>query len=95
MLVRQLLTHTASMSHDFANPILIQWRKYHEQSVGIPATSFTINYRPPLVYGPGAGWNYRAGFEWAGHLIARLNDCSLQAYMQDHISRYHRYAIPS
>ncbi|KEF55853.1 beta-lactamase [Exophiala aquamarina CBS 119918] len=83
--LRQLLTHTAGMSHDFANPMLMQWREYHKQRVGIPATSFTTNCRLPLVYEPGAGWEYGAGIEWVGFLIARLNDSSLQAYMQDHI----------
>lgn len=69
------------MSYDFANPLLIQWREYHHEKIGIPASNFTSTYLLPLLFEPGEGWEYGAGIEWAGVLIERLNHTSLQSYL--------------
>ena len=39
----------------------------------------------PLIFEPGSSWAYGASTDWAGILIMRLNDMSLEAYMQKYI----------
>lgn len=39
----------------------------------------------PLLFEPGTGWAYGYGLEWAGLLTMRLNNMSLEAYMQKYI----------
>ena len=39
----------------------------------------------PLLFEPGTSWEYGYNLEWAGLLIMRLNNMSLEAYMQKYI----------
>jgi len=39
----------------------------------------------PLLFEPGTSWTYGYGLDWAGLLIGRLNDMSLEAYMERYI----------
>lgn len=39
----------------------------------------------PLVFEPGTDWAYGASTDWVGILVMRLNDMSLEAYMQKYI----------
>lgn len=39
----------------------------------------------PLLFEPGTGWSYGASTDWAGILVTRLNDMSLESYMQKYI----------
>lgn len=39
----------------------------------------------PLAFEPGTGWAYGPSTNWAGIAVQRLNDMSLEAYMQKHI----------
>lgn len=39
----------------------------------------------PLLFEPGTGWSYGSSSNWAGILVARLNNMSLEAYMQKYI----------
>jgi CubicO group peptidase (beta-lactamase class C family) len=39
----------------------------------------------PLMFEPGSSWMYGPGLDWAGILVARLNNTSLEGYMQEHI----------
>jgi CubicO group peptidase (beta-lactamase class C family) len=39
----------------------------------------------PLLFEPGTSWFYGASTDWVGILVMRLNDMSLEAYMQKYI----------
>ena len=39
----------------------------------------------PLIFEPGTSWSYGASTDWVGILVMRLNDMSLEAYMQKYI----------
>lgn len=39
----------------------------------------------PLLYEPGSSWSYGVSLDWAGLLVARLNNTSLEAFMETNI----------
>lgn len=39
----------------------------------------------PLLFEPGTSWAYGSSTDWVGILIMRLNNMSLEAYMQKYI----------
>ncbi len=39
----------------------------------------------PLLFEPGTGWEYGFGLDWAGVIVMRLNNTSLESYMHKHI----------
>jgi CubicO group peptidase (beta-lactamase class C family) len=39
----------------------------------------------PLLFEPGTSWVYGYGTDWAGVLVMRLNNMSLESYMQKHL----------
>jgi CubicO group peptidase (beta-lactamase class C family) len=49
---------------------------------GVAATMATV----PLVFEPGSGpWLYGTGLDWVGRLVERLNNKTLEEYIQTHI----------
>ncbi|OAL30101.1 hypothetical protein AYO20_08904 [Fonsecaea nubica] len=83
--LRHLLTHSSGHAYDFMDPLLVAWRASRGEgavSLGaLVAKAHTI----PLLYQPGEGWSYGGGIDWAGELVARLNNTSLEDYLQEHI----------
>ncbi|KAF9890534.1 hypothetical protein FE257_005939 [Aspergillus nanangensis] len=82
--LRQLLTHSSGIGYDILNPDLLQCR------AGIPKSLCgkldTAFFDLPLVYQPGASWQYGAGIEWAGILIERLNgNVRLGKFLEENI----------
>ncbi|KAK5048593.1 hypothetical protein LTR84_005684 [Exophiala bonariae] len=79
------ITLRSGLGYDLFVPLLQQWRAYHHENVGIPASDFTRAYFLPLLFEPGQGWEYGPGIEWAGILIERLTGTNLQQYIQENI----------
>ncbi|KAK4540125.1 hypothetical protein LTR36_009790 [Oleoguttula mirabilis] len=79
--LRHLLTHSAGSTYDSAHPLLIKLRQ--QQGHG-PNTGTTVHERfaYPLIYDPGTSWSYSASIDWAGKLVERLTDSTLEEYMQ-------------
>ncbi|KAK1811698.1 hypothetical protein LTR12_013915 [Friedmanniomyces endolithicus] len=79
--LRQLLTHSAGAAYDGMNPLLI---KYHAQRGLKPGIGPTVveRFGIPLVYEPGESWAYSGSIDWAGKLVERLTDCSLDEYFK-------------
>lgn len=44
-------------------------------------------YLYPLVFEPGQAWKYGCFMDWAGRMVERVNDMSLQAYMEKNLWR--------
>jgi CubicO group peptidase (beta-lactamase class C family) len=42
-------------------------------------------YSLPLLFEPGTSWSYGFGVDWAGQMVERVNNQSLDSYMQTHI----------
>lgn len=84
---RQLLTHTSGFGNERENPLLNRWRKSRrdgdgESKKGMSLMQFATK---PLIFEPGTSWSYGASTDWVGILVMRLNNMSLEAYMQKYI----------
>lgn len=83
--LRQLLTHTSGLCHDFFDPRMVKWRQSRgETPLGLstPATKGCLH---PLLFEPGSAWIYGCGLELAGLMVARVNKMTLEEYMRKHI----------
>ncbi|TKA57246.1 hypothetical protein B0A55_12710, partial [Friedmanniomyces simplex] len=74
--LRQLLTHSAGATYDSMNPHLA---KFHAQQGLVPGSGPTVveRFGIPLIYEPGESWAYSGSIDWAGKLVERLTDSTL------------------
>ncbi|QIW94736.1 hypothetical protein AMS68_000254 [Peltaster fructicola] len=84
--LRILLTHTAGCTYDGVDPLIMQWRDYHDQG---PSKAGTIAERFgfPLLYEPGTKWSYGSAIDWAGLVLMRLTNKSLEEIFNENIFR--------
>jgi CubicO group peptidase (beta-lactamase class C family) len=80
-----LLTHTAGFGTDRSDPLLTRWRESRGESLNRRNMTLVQGALKPLLFEPGTGWSYGTSTDWAGLLVMRLNDMSLEAYMQKYI----------
>jgi len=66
-------------------PNIAQWRKSKGQEPGIRGLPMLDRLQMPLVFEPGTSWTYGMSTDWAGLLVARLNNTTLEDYMQKNI----------
>lgn len=86
--LRQLLTHTSGAALDIVHPMLTAWRISRGEQPSFEPTQDTVkDYDYPLAFEPGEGYTYSSGLDWAGLLIARLNNTTLEDYFHDHIAK--------
>lgn len=67
--LRHLLTHTAGLGYDAADPDLARWSK----AVGRTASAYDFSldgFTTPLKFPSGEGWWYGAGLDWAAEALA-------------------------
>lgn len=82
--LRHLLTHTVGLAYDLNDELLMQWRR----AVGKDRVNMTWTdegFATPLLFAPGADWQYGTGLDWAGLLLERLTGQRLSAYMAAHV----------
>lgn len=79
--LRHLLTHTSGMGYFFMNPDLI--RVIEKQGVIAPDSIASISL--PLLFDPGARWEYGTSTDWAGRVIEAISGMRLGDYMRTHI----------
>lgn len=81
--LRHLLTHTSGYGYDIFNPDL---RRYIEV-VGLPSILSHKNefLRVPLLFDPGAGWEYGIGIDLTGKVVEAVSGQPLEAYFRHHI----------
>ena len=82
--LRHLLTHTAGFSYE-------QWDANTARYVGVsgmPSTSTgkLASLRLPLVFDPGARWEYGINIDWVGQIIERVSGQKLDAYFAEHVT---------
>jgi CubicO group peptidase (beta-lactamase class C family) len=80
----QLLTHTSGFSYDFANADLARYLA----ATGTPsaATGLKAGLRQPLLFEPGARWEYGIGVDWAGQAVEAVSGHRLDDYFAAHIT---------
>jgi CubicO group peptidase (beta-lactamase class C family) len=67
------------------DPNLLRWRTSRGEEAGASGMPMMKRLDTPLVFEPGTNFAYGTSLDWAGVLIARLNNKSLEAYMEEHI----------
>ncbi|KAL3466928.1 beta-lactamase/transpeptidase-like protein [Aspergillus heterothallicus] len=83
--LRHLLTHTSGLAYDFFEPKLHVWRASRGETPLSMGGDVVKAHSVPLLFQPGKGFVYGGGIDWAAELIARLNNTTLEAYLQQHI----------
>src|SRR5262245_39906811 len=81
--VRHLLTHTSGQTTDLWNPDTIRYIKVMKLPP-VPGCRPQA-FMTPLVFDPGAGWEYGVGSDWVGQIVERVSVERLDAYFRDHI----------
>lgn len=79
-----MLTHTVGFSYDFANETLA---RYLAQT-GSPsaASGLKAGLRQPLMFEPGARWEYVIGIDWAGQAVEAVSGMTLDKYFEVNIA---------
>ncbi|KAI4675092.1 uncharacterized protein J4E88_007996 [Alternaria novae-zelandiae] len=83
--LRRLLTHTSGVGYDFLAADLVKWRQHRSEESLFMRTPITQCFATPLIFEPGSGFAYGGGLELVGLMIARANNCTLEAYMRQYI----------
>jgi len=82
--LKHLLTHTSGFSYEFANANLARYLA----ATGLPsaATGLKAGLRQPLMFEPGAQWEYGIGIDWAGQAVEAASGMSLDQYFKNYIT---------
>lgn len=81
--LRHLLTHTAGFGYEIWNESI---GRYQEVK-GLPGVTTCENeaLKTPLLFDPGARWDYGINIDWVGKMVEAASGKTLGTYMQDHI----------
>ena len=79
--LRHLLTHTAGFGYDIWNPEILQYREVMD--VPTIGTGLDKALTTPLLFDPGARWQYGIGIDWAGKMVEAVTGRKLGQVMQD------------
>nr|AOR05749.1 carboxylesterase [uncultured bacterium] len=82
--LKHLLTHTSGFSYEFANGDLARYleRTGHPSA----ATGLKAGLRQPLMFEPGARWEYGIGIDWAGQAVEAASGMTLDAYFAAYVT---------
>ncbi len=87
MTIRDLFMHTSGLTYDFLRASNIDYA-YRKLQVGNPKPGYTLQHmidelaQLPLVFSPGACWNYSLSTDVLGYLIEVLSGQSLPDYLR-------------
>lgn len=85
--LRQLLTHSSGAVYDIMDPTLASWRASRGETPAFSTRQIVAeDYAYPRVFEAGEGWMYGPSIDWAGLLVERLNNKSLEEYIQENIA---------
>jgi methyl acetate hydrolase len=77
--LKHLLTHTSGLVYDIWDGDLL---RYESAVAGTPAER---KQPAPLIFEPGARWEYGTGLDWTGRLIETVTGLTLEDYFQGNI----------
>ncbi|KAH7389073.1 beta-lactamase/transpeptidase-like protein [Cadophora sp. MPI-SDFR-AT-0126] len=84
--LRHLLTHSSGLTYDFFNPVMTRYRKSQNNTPDLNIKQdLKEAFLFPLLFAPGDAWEYGVGIEWAGFMVERVTNTSLEAYHQQNI----------
>jgi methyl acetate hydrolase len=78
-----LLTHTAGFGYEIWNAEIMKY----QQATGTPGTGSGMNalLGTPLLFEPGARWNYGINLDWTGKLIEAVSGQTLGTYLAKNV----------
>ena len=76
--LRQLLTHTSGLCYDIWDEMMFRYTSQYKLDDDVPG---------PLMFNPGARWQYGQGLDWTGKLVERLSGTTLEECFQEKIFR--------
>jgi len=82
--VRQLATHTSGLGYWFLSGDIDRY----EQVTGVPnilAGSAEV-FRSPLLFDPGARFEYGISLDWLGRVVEAVSGQTLDAYLEEHVT---------
>ena len=79
--LRHLLTHTAGFGYDIWNPEILRYREVMD--VPTIGTGLDKSLTTPLLFDPGARWQYGIGIDWAGKMVEAVTGKKLGQVMHD------------
>jgi methyl acetate hydrolase len=81
--LRHLLTHTAGFAYEIWQEPIIRY----QEAKGLPGiiTCEERALRTPLLFDPGARWEYGINMDWAGKMVEAVSGQKLGAYMKANI----------
>jgi len=81
--LRHLLTHTAGFVYDIWNPEMVRYMEMQ----GIPGIISCQNAALdlPLVFDPGARWDYGINIDWVGKAVERVSGRKLGEYLAEYL----------
>ncbi|KAK6434612.1 hypothetical protein LTR95_009203 [Oleoguttula sp. CCFEE 5521] len=82
--LRHLLTHSAGTAYDMGDAGLIRLAQ-HRKTPPSTGTDVVGRFSYPLIFEPGTSWSYGTGIDWAGLVVERLTNSTLEGYMTTHI----------
>jgi CubicO group peptidase (beta-lactamase class C family) len=83
--VRHLLTHTSGFGYEFMNREL--FGLVAKKAIPSAMAGGDAFLRAPLLFDPGARWEYGISTDWLGKLVERVSGQSLEVYFRDRIFR--------
>ncbi len=81
--LRHLLTHTAGFGYDIWNPEILKYREVMD--VPTIGTGLDKSLTTPLLFDPGARWQYGIGIDWAGKMVEAVTGRKLGQVMQEEL----------
>jgi CubicO group peptidase (beta-lactamase class C family) len=81
--LRHLMTHTAGFGYDIWNKDLNRYLR----ETGIPGarTGKLASLDAPLVFDPGARWEYSIAIDWIGRIVEAISGGDLNTYFRAHL----------
>jgi CubicO group peptidase (beta-lactamase class C family) len=81
--LRHLLTHTAGFSYEIWNGNIVKY----QEATGTPGITGCENkaLTTPLVFDPGARWDYGINIDWAGKMVEATSGQTLGQYLKDNL----------
>jgi methyl acetate hydrolase len=77
--LKHLLTHTSGLCYDTWSE---EMQRYEKAGGAAPSGVAPL---PPLMFDPGARWQYGYGADWAGRLVEIVSGMTLEQYFQSNI----------
>lgn len=82
--LRNLLTHSSGFTYDIWNPDMARYCR--ERNLPRAGTGRDIALHIPLLFDPGARWEYGIGIDWAGKLIEAASGERLGGYLKKNLT---------